>query len=592
MLNDMESIFRKYRRGTGRDDLAILWELSRPYTGRLVAAAACSLILSGINGAIAWSIKPALDSIFIEKKAEYLYLLPVGVILLFLLRGIFTYCNNYLMASIGAKIVRFMRQEVYQKLLSLPMSFHAGNSSGNTVSKILNDIGILQGTVGFTIKDFLVESCTVVVLAGVAISRKWDLALISFVVVPIIVYSIGKLGSKMKKTSAKTRLLIAQITTIITESLQGIKIIKAFTMEPEIRKKNEEILAEHYRNSMRETRINEFSSFNADVVAGIGIAVIVFYGGSLVLADKISSGDFFSFIAAILLMFTPLKRLSRVHNNFQQGRTVLDRIGMILAEEPEKQDGDEISVKGDITFDKVCFRYPTSQSNALNGVDLSVKHGEIVALVGYSGAGKSTLVDLVAGFWYPTDGTIYIDGRDTRSLSLHSLRSRIGAVTQDIILFDDSIRANILFGRPGATDDDVIEAAKAANAHEFIMELPEGYETRIGERGIRLSGGQKQRITIARAIIRNPSILILDEATSSLDTESEHLVQQALEKLMLGRTTIVIAHRLSTIKKATRIAVMSGGRIIQEGSHEELLAMGGLYQELYNMQFKNAEANV
>jgi ATP-binding cassette, subfamily B, bacterial MsbA len=592
MRYDMESIFRKYRGGTGRDDLAILWELSRPYNGRLAAAALCSLILSGINGAIAWSIKPALDSIFIMKKSEYLYLLPVGVILLFLLRGIFTYCNNYLMASIGAKIVRFMRQEVYQKLLSLPISFHARNSSGNVVSKILNDIGILQGTVGFTIKDFLVESCTVVVLAGVAISRKWDLALISFVVVPVIVYSIGKLGSKMKKTSAKTRLLIAQITTIITESLQGIKIIKAFTMEPEIRRKNEEILSEHYRNTMRETRINEFSSFNADVIAGLGIAVIVFYGGSLVLADKISSGDFFSFIAAILLMFTPLKRLSRVNNNFQQGRTVLDRIGSILAEDPERQDGDKIDVKGDITFDKVYFRYPSSQNNALNGIDLSVKHGEIVALVGYSGAGKSTLVDLVAGFWYPTDGTIYIDSKDIRSLSLRSLRSHIGAVTQDIILFDDTIRANILFGRPSAADEEVIDAARAANAHEFIMELPEGYETRIGERGIRLSGGQKQRITIARAIIRNPSILILDEATSSLDTESEHLVQQALEKLMLGRTTIVIAHRLSTIKKATRIAVLSGGRIIQEGSHEELLARGGAYQELYNMQFKNVDANV
>jgi len=591
MKYNMESIFRKYRRGTGLDDLAILWELSRPYAGRLAAAVLCSIMLSGINGAIAWSVKPALDSIFIEKRAEYLYLLPIGVILLFFMRGIFTYCNNYLMSSIGAKIVRFMRQEVYRKLLSLPMSYFGRNSSGNVVSKILNDIGILQGTVGFTIKDFLVESCTVVVLAGVAISRKWDLAIISFVVVPIIVYSIGRLGSKMKKTSAKTRLLIAQITTIITESLQGIKIIKAFTMESEIKRKNEEILAEHYRNSMRETRINEFSSFNADVIAGIGISVIVYYGGSLVLADKISSGDFFSFIAAILLMYTPLKRLSRVHNNFQQGRTVLDRIGEVLAEDPERQGGKEISVKGDIIFDKVYFRYPESQSNAIDGIDLSVKHGEIVALVGYSGAGKSTLVDLVAGFWYPTSGTIYIDSQDMSTLSLQSLRSHIGAVTQDIILFDDTIKANILFGRPGAAYEEVVEAAKAANAHEFIMELPEGYETKIGERGIRLSGGQKQRITIARAIIRNPSILILDEATSSLDTESEHLVQQALEKLMTGRTTIVIAHRLSTIKKATRIAVMSGGRIIQEGSHEELLARSGLYQELYNMQFRDVVAN-
>jgi subfamily B ATP-binding cassette protein MsbA len=290
-------------------------------------------------------------------------------------------------------------------------------------------------------------------------------------------------------------------------------------------------------------------------------------------------------------MFTPLKRLSRVHNNFQQGRNVIERIGEIMAVEPEKQGGEEIEVRGDIVFDNVHFRYPSSENDALNGVDISVRHGEIVALVGYSGAGKSTFVDLVAGFWYPTEGTIYIDGKDVRTLSLQSLRRHIGTVTQDIVLFDDTIRENILFGSPGATEEEIIDAAKAAFAHDFIMELPDGYDTQIGERGVKLSGGQKQRITIARAIIRNPSILILDEATSSLDTESEHQVQKALERLMHGRTTIVIAHRLSTIQKATRIAVMSGGRIIQEGTHEELLAHGGLYKELYNMQFMRAESN-
>src|SRR5208283_3097838 len=289
-------------------------------------------------------------------------------------------------------------------------------------------------------------------------------------------------------------------------------------------------------------------------------------------------------------MFTPLKRLSRVHNNFQQGRTAIERIGEIASCESEKEGGEDITVKGDIVFDNVFFRYPSSGNDALCGVNLSVKRGEIVALVGYSGAGKSTLVDLVAAFWYPTGGAIYIDGRDVLTLSLKSLRSHIGSVTQDIVLFDDTVKENILFGRPGASDEKVIEAAKAAFAHEFIMQLPQGYVTMIGERGVRLSGGQKQRITIARAIIRNPSVLILDEATSSLDTESEQQVQKALERLMFGRTTIVIAHRLSTVQKATRIAVMSGGRIIQEGTHEELLAQGGIYQELYSLQFMNTEA--
>ncbi|HMK61279.1 MAG TPA: ABC transporter ATP-binding protein [Dissulfurispiraceae bacterium] len=586
----LEAIFRNRESGSWKDDLAIFWFLSKPYNARLAAAGLCSLILSGINGAIAWSVKPALDSIFVMKQAEYLYLLPIGVIALFVLRGLFTFFNNYLMSSIGAKIVRSIRHEIYGKVIALPISFHNETSSGAVVSKILNDIGVLQNTVGFTIKDFLVESGTVVVLAGVAISRKWDLALVSFIVIPLIVYSISRLGKRMKRTGMKSRVLIANITTIINESLQGIKVIKAFTMERELKSRNEHALTEFYRNTMRETRINEFSSFNADIISGIGIAVIVFYGGSLVLADKITSGDFFSFVAAVLLMLAPLKRLSRVHNNFQQGRNVIERIGGIVSATQERQGGEDISVRGDILFDSVSFRYPQSQHNALSGVDLAVNHGEIVALVGYSGAGKSTLVDLIAGFWDPTEGRVCIDGKDIKIVSLQSLRSSIGTVTQDIMLFDDTVKANIRFGRPKATDDEVIEAAKAAFAHDFIMELPEGYETQIGERGVRLSGGQKQRITIARAIIRNPSILILDEATSSLDTESEQQVQRALEQLMVGRTTIVIAHRLSTVQKATRIAVMSGGRIIQEGTHQGLLAQGGLYKELYNMQFQDTES--
>jgi len=587
MAMSVEKIFRSCPSGSWKDDLGIFWLLSRPYLIRLGGAMACSLALSGINGAIAWGTKSAIDDLLIMKKSEYIYLLTFGIIGLFFMRGLLTFCNNYLMSSIGAKIVRFARQEVYEKILSLPIAFHTKTSSGVIVSKLLNDISLLQGTMG-TIKDFSVESSTVAVLAGVAVYRRWDLALISFIVVPLIVVSIGKLGSRMRRTSMTTRLLLAKITTIINESLQGIKIIKAFTMERELKESIGKTLADYYRNAMRETRISEASYLIAEALGGIGIAIIMFYGFSLVLLNNMTPGDFGSFIIAIGLMFTPLKRLSRVHNNFQQGRTVIERIREIIAVEPEKQGGEAIAVKGDIVFNNVHFRYPGSQNDALCGVNLSVRAGEIVALVGYSGAGKSTLVDLVAGFWYPTAGNILIDNRDIRTFSLQSLRGHIGTVTQDIILFDDTIKANILFGRPGSTEQEVIDAAKAAFAHDFIINLPEGYETKIGERGVRLSGGQKQRITIARAIIRNPSILILDEATSSLDTESEHQVQKALEQLMYGRTTIVIAHRLSTVQKATRIAVLSDGRIIQAGTHEELLAAGGLYQELYSMQFMNA----
>ncbi len=585
----LDKIFSQRSKESWQDDITIFWHLSRPYMPRLAVAMLCSLVLSGINGAIAWGTKVAVDDILITKNIEYLYLMPAGVVILFVLKGVFSFCNNYLMSSIGAKIVRSIRLQVYGKVLSLPVSYHSQTSSGVVVSKMLNDIGVLQGTVGFTIKDFIVEIGTVIVLAGVAISRKWDLALISFIVVPLMIYSIGRLGKRMKKTGMLTRELVARITTIFNETIQGVKIIKAFTMERDMMARNESAQTDYYRNSMRETRINEGSALIGEVLAGIGIAVIMFYGFNLVVSGQMTTGDFVSFLAAVGLMFTPLKRLSRVHNNFQSGRNVLDRIGEIMSTRPEKMEGEELDVKGDIVFDKVSFRYPSASGDALHDVSLSIEHGNIVALVGYSGAGKSTFVDLVAGFWYPTEGSIYIDGRDIRNLSLGSLRSHIGTVTQDIMLFDDTVKENIRFGRPGATDDEVMEAAKAAFAHDFIMEMPKGYETMIGERGVRISGGQKQRITIARAIIRNPSILILDEATSSLDTESEHQVQKALELLMQGRTTIVIAHRLSTIQKASRIVVMSSGSIIQEGTHAELLAQGGLYQELYNMQFMNSE---
>jgi subfamily B ATP-binding cassette protein MsbA len=493
------------------------------------------------------------------------------------------------MSSIGAKIVWSIRQGIFNRLLTLPISFYNRTSSGSVVSKILNDVSLLQNTVAFTIKDFFVGGCTVTVLAVVAITRRWDLALLSFVVVPLILFSIGRFGKRMKKTGMNTRLLIAKITTILHESLHGMKIIKAFTMEKEMSKRHEVALTDHYRNTMREVRINEFSSLMAEVFGGIGIAIILLYGGHLVISDKMTPGSFFSFVTAILMMYTPLRRISRVFNDFQQGRNVIERVKDIVVVATDKKGGLQKEIKGHIVFENVSFKYPFAEDYALKDINIEIMPNEIVALVGYSGAGKSTLADLIAGFWSPTDGNIYIDGVNTEDLSLNSLRTHIGVVTQDMILFDDTIKANILFGRPDATEQQVVKAAKDAYAHEFIMELPEGYDTKIGERGARLSGGQKQRITIARAILRNPSILILDEATSSLDTESEQKVQKALEGLMEGRTTVVIAHRLSTAQKATRIVVMNKGLIIQQGSHEELLSKGGLYKELYSIQFAGSE---
>ncbi|MCE5311596.1 MAG: ATP-binding cassette domain-containing protein [Nitrospiraceae bacterium] len=589
MNKKLDDILRNYAAADWQHDLTVLLQLSRPYMWRLIAAVLCSLVLSGINGAIAWLVKPALDTLFVDKMANMLYLLPVGVICLFLLRGIFTFFANYLMGSIGSKMIRFIRHEIYEKLLKLPHSFFTSSSSGSIISKVLNDVDVLKNTVAFTIKDMFVEGGTVVVLAAVAIYRRWDLALISFIVIPLIVYGIASLGKRMKRTSLQTRILISKVTTILHESLQGMKIIKAFTMGREMSRRYDDTLSEHYRNSMRETRITEFSSLIAEVFGGIGIAVILFYGSSLIASGEMSASTFFSFVAAILMIYTPLKRLSRVHNNFQQARNIIDRIRSIVLQETEREGGIEKEIRGEISIKDVSFKYPDAPDFALKNIDLDIKQGEIVALVGYSGAGKSTLADIVGGFWEPTDGNVFVDGINIKELSLESLRSNLGIVTQDVVLFDNTIMANIRYGRPDASDEDVIAAAKAAFAHDFITEQPEGYSSQIGERGLKLSGGQKQRLTIARAILRNPSILILDEATSSLDIESEHHVQKALEVLMQNRTTIVIAHRLSTIQKASRIVVMDRGRIIEQGTHEELLSKNSAYKELYKMQFADKE---
>jgi subfamily B ATP-binding cassette protein MsbA len=585
MNYDIETLFKQKKTGDLKDDIYIFWQLSKPYLGRLVAAVIFGLLLSGINGAIAWLMKPALDSIFIDKSSHFLSLVPIVIIILFLMRGIFTFSTNYLMSSIGAKITKSVRYEIFNKLLILPLSFFNKTSSGSLISKIQNDIELLYTITARTIKDFFTQGSTLIVLAAIAIIRKWDLALLSFVVIPIVVYIIGWLARVIKKISAKTRILISATTTILHESLHGMKIIKAFTMEKAMSERYKIALHEHYKNILREVRTDEFSSLSSEVFGGLGIAMIIFYGGNLVISEEITAGTFFSFVTAILLMYSPLKRLSKAVNKFQQARTTIERIHTILDVTSEKQEGIESPLQGEIMFNNVAFKYPEAQHFALKDINLKISEGEIVALVGYSGSGKSTLVDLVAGFWYPTEGDISVSGISTRDLSLRSLRKHLGIVSQDIILFNDTIEANILFGRSDAAREEVIQSAKAAYAHDFIMELPDGYETKVGERGVKLSGGQKQRITIARAILRNPGILLLDEATSSLDTESELKIQEALEKLMVNRTTIVIAHRLSTVKKASRIVVLDNGMIVQQGSHDELLRQGKLYRQLYTMQF-------
>lgn len=582
----MDNIFREISAKEWKNDIYTIFLLTRKHFLRLIVAVISGLVYSGLNGAIAWLVKPAIDDLLVQKNKTYLILLPIGVFFLFSLRGFFSFTNNFLMSSIGRKTVKDLRQEFFEKLLRLPIALFSQKSSSSLISRALNDIGSVQKSISSALKDFFVELSTIAVLAGVALYRRWDLALMSFTIIPFIAFMLSKFGKRLKKQSKKSRKLISRVTKVIHESLMGMRIIKAFTMEPQMRKRNERALREHYRNVMRQVRINEFTSFSMEVISGMGIAVILWYGFYLNLSDQLSIGEFFSLVIATMMMYNPLKKLSKVYNEFQMMRTALHRIKEVFLLENEQEGRfQKADLEGEIVFENVSFIYPETRNDVLSNINLNIQPGETIAIVGYSGAGKSTLTDMILGFWRTYSGRILVDGVDIKDYSHNGLRSHIGVVSQDIILFDDTVRNNILFGRPGASDEDIIEAAKVANAHDFIMEMPEGYDSFIGERGIKLSGGQKQRVSLARAVIKNPRILILDEATSSLDTDSEIKIQLALEKIMPGRTSIIIAHRLSTIKKADRIIVMDRGKIIQEGQHEQLTEQEGVYRELSSIQF-------
>ncbi len=563
--------------------------LVKPYWGRIAAAAMMSLLISGLNGGLAWLVKPALDGIFLKKDATLLTLLPFAILALYLMRGFFSFGQSYLMRSTGAKVVRDIRNRLYEHLVFVPVNEFKRESSGAILSKTINDAGQLQGLIAYSVKDVFVESATVIVLIFVAFYRRWDLALISITVLPAAFYGAQRLGKRLKKVSKESQKKISIITEFLSETFSGIKMVKVFGREGALSKIFRDRNQDYYRELMRSARIVEFTSLMMEVVGGLGITFVLWYGGRLVIKNTITPGEFFSFLTAIFMIYTPARRLASANNGIQQAKAALERLDELFNKEKESEGKESLRPINDcIEFRNVSFKYPTSKNYILNDINLAVKKGEIIAVVGRSGAGKTSLVDLIPRFYDPVNGAIYIDGVNIVDVNLKSLRQQIGLVSQDVILFNDSVRANIVFGNPDASEDGIIRAAKAAHAHEFILELPNGYDTIIGERGVMISGGQRQRLSIARAILKNPPILILDEATSALDTESEMMVQKALDVLMENRTTFVIAHRLSTVQKADRIIVLEKGRIVEIGAHEELLMNGGIYKKLYDLQISSA----
>ena len=576
-----------------------LLELVRPHWRRVFAGVIAGGIVSLMNGTLAWVVKDVVDDVFIAGDRKMLVWISVAVFVAFLFRGLFTSIQNVVMGSVGAKIVRDLRNDLYSHMVYLPMSHFGKDTTGSMMSKVINDIGLLDQHLVFRIKDLFLSLTTIVALTVVAFYRRWDLTLMAIVVLPAAFSLVARIGKRIKKVAHMTQIKLAHITESLSEGLGGIKVVKAFTMERLESEKFADKGQSYYREYMKVMRLTEASYLIMETVGGLGVAFIIYYGGGLVAVGEITSGEFLSCVAAIMMIYQPAKQLARVQNGLQQARAYVERVDGILHMPPEPEgtiEAPRLSVG--IQFKDVWFRYQGRNEHALSGVSLDVEKGEVIALVGKSGAGKTTLVDLLARFYLPDKGVILFDGSDINSYTSRSLRSQIGIVSQDVVLFNGTIRENIRFGLENLDEGQVERAAEAAYAMSFIRELPDGLDTGVGDSGSLLSGGQRQRISIARAILKDPSILILDEATSALDTESEMMVQRALDELMeaargrggKGKTVFVIAHRLSTIRRADRIVVLDGGKVAQTGSHEDLLAEGGIYSQLYRMQYSQDQA--
>ncbi|HEX9759150.1 MAG TPA: lipid A export permease/ATP-binding protein MsbA [Nitrospiria bacterium] len=565
----------------------------KPYWPRLVVAIILASFVSSLTGILAWLVEPVLDKIFAQKDTQMLFMLTSAIFLVTFLKGLFSYGQAYFMRYVGNRVLMDLRNEIFGHTLSLPLGFFTKYSTGRLMSRVINDVTLIQSAVSGVVKDIFQHTLTVFVLLGVMIYQDWKLTLLALFGFPLSSYLLVRFGKRLRRLSHLGQENISDLTNLLQESLSGIRVVKAFTMDDYERKRFKEKNLSYFRNLMRVTKIQELTSPLMEVIGSLGLALMVGYGGYYVIQGNITQGTFFSFMAASMMMYAPVRTLASANNMIQQAIAASQRVFSVLDEDTEQSfsTGTHIfgSVRGAVEYKGVSFHYEGSDLATLKDVWVRAQPGEIVALVGSSGSGKTTLVNLLPRFFEPTAGEIIIDNIKIQDATLTSLRQQIGIVSQETVLFDDTVVNNISYGEQGVKEEAVIQAAQAAFAHPFISRLPQGYETMIGERGVKLSGGERQRLAIARALLRNAPILILDEATSALDSESELMVQQALVNLMKNRTTFVIAHRLSTIKNATQILVLDHGQIVERGSHDELLQRGGVYKRLYQVQFREEE---
>ena len=565
-----------------------LFAYLKPHKARLAQAAVSMLILAAIKNAVIYISGPVVKGVFMDKNMEMLQLIVISLPFLFVLRMAVEYTNGYLMSWLGQRVVQKIREDLFEHVHRLSLEFHWRKRSSDVMSRVINDLNNVQNTVQFIPLYGIRDVVTVVACVGLLFYLNWRLALMAVVVLPLIAALLGVLGKKMRKASAESNVIVGEISHKFQESLQGITVVKAFNYEEQAIANFKVSNDAYFSKMMRYLRATSMSGPVMEFISGMVMVGIIKMSGQAIFHGTMTVEHFVSFAIAYVTAYVPLKNIGNLNSKLQQGMAAWERIYQILEEKPAvviKASTKNIKkLDGKIEFKGVNYKYPSRDTQVLQDLSFTINPGEVAAFVGPSGSGKTTIVHLLLRFFDPLSGRVEVDGHDMLDLDTKDLRAHMGLVTQDTILFDDTVYKNITIGMPGATMDEVIDAAKAADAHAFIAAMPQGYDTVLGERGVKLSGGQRQRLAIARAIIKKPKILLLDEATSNLDTASEQAVQGAIERILGGRTVIMVAHRLSTVKNADKIFVLKKGELAETGTHEELLKLGGVYKGLYEAQ--------
>ena len=575
---------------TGRQILKRLFKDSiRPYAGKLLASLFFMAIIALTTGATAWLLDPAIEKIFLDRDEKMLVLIPIAIIITLLIKGIASYIQVYLLTVVGQQIIADTQVKMFSKVIYSDLSWLNQIHSAKIISNFLYDVNLLQGSVSNSLASGMKDLLTLICLLGVMFYQDWRLATVAIIAFPLVGLLSGRLGRRMKKAATEGQVETGVLASLLAENLDGTRIVKAYQQEESEIKKVSGSIARRMKNIIKAHVTRGAASPFAEFLAGFGIAGALYYAGLRGLQGELPLNEFISFLGAMMLAFQPLRRLAAINTTIQEGFSAAIRVFNLLDQKSliiENKDPFDLKVaKGEIELKNVTLSYIGQRGSALSDISLSIPSGQITALVGPSGAGKTSILNLIPRFYDPNNGEVLIDNQDIKNSTIKSVRSKIALVSQEPILFDDTVRENICYGKKNASDDQIISAAKSAAAHEFISALPDGYNTIIGENGFSLSGGQKQRMSIARAFLKDAPILLLDEATSSLDTESEHLVQNAINSLMKNRTTLVIAHRLSTIINSKKIIVLENGSVKETGNHEELIKADGIYKKLYDREF-------